>query len=1005
VGAVPSVVLRARRISAHRVLPATPREGLPPCRRALVGVLILACAAILAAFVNACPSSAHAATTGFSIGQAVVATANLNLRATPDRDGTVLSTQFRGAVGKVIDGPVHAGGYSWWNIDFPAGDRGWTVQDLRADASMPRSVGSKLFVGNRVRTTAPTHVRGSHSLSGTLVGVQPAGAAGTVVDTAVEADGLTWWKIDYDSGPDGWSGETALLKIRATGFTSTEVAHLMLLHASYMKLTTALSDHLAPILNTRVDETNAKAVGAAVLEIAKALDDFNVGISGLLGVVVGAAPARPVPADRTNLVRSSIDLFVTRVGGARWNPVQYLRQAALFKTRDTEYQHHLQQAVTLIRDAQSLISQFNKTLAFRNVYPYPATPNGSHTLVGPHGDYDMVQWHLYRSNVYFVRALSDLAGVIGTPGIDYSSMGKPFEALAAIQRNQTHAQFVMAGVFETNPDPFFAVFDATKPLTVDTPQRLNAFSFTWQAKLLPLLGRGLGIDAALIDAMGITMDAWAKSDSAVWHVLVFPDCDTLGNPAGCGGRGESATPLTPEPSPGFTRLEKTSMMHLYEAWRNLNNNLEESAYHFATAYGNRTHATNHVLVGSALEHNVAAVGEMGQVLGRLLGAKDATSFVRPTATERRQMVERAVQHHLPRTLTSVDSALKYWSELRALSQDPGYQDAAQRAMSGLRNAKAAIAKFDPTLPYKDPYPLPPSPNGSRVLVGPHGDYDQYVWNVWRSTMLLTRVMDGVAKSLKIGSPDGDYTNMGRPYFYVPALNNNAMQSTFAMADILPTKTNRFFASLEALKPLILETPRRLHLLQFEWQNTFMTRLGKNSVWDAVVGDAIAVTLDAWTQTDLAVWSGLLMPDCSILKNVSGCTLEDNVVSYSKLSLPAPARPSGSQVLYRFTATAGAADTTFPEPSFPIALTGASLQNLELAAYDDAGFSQLAFSLDPIADRRGTIGPGIATLPLRRTFIIPANSTKYFELRGSVSNMATSGSIATSFGSLGSSVLQ
>ena len=65
-------------------------------------------------------------------------------------------------------------------------------------------------VGARVQTSKTVNVRASGTLTGTLLGTQASGVAGTIVAGPVLADGFTWWQINYDSGVDGWSGEDNL---------------------------------------------------------------------------------------------------------------------------------------------------------------------------------------------------------------------------------------------------------------------------------------------------------------------------------------------------------------------------------------------------------------------------------------------------------------------------------------------------------------------------------------------------------------------------------------------------------------------------------------------------------------------------------------------------------------------------------------------------------------------------------------------------------------------------
>jgi len=84
----------------------------------------------------------------------------------------------------------------------------------------PQSVGAsatavdtnKFTIGDRVETTARLRVRSCADTSCIIPGSQNTGALGTVKGGPRVADGITWWNIDYDSSPDGWSAENWLMK-------------------------------------------------------------------------------------------------------------------------------------------------------------------------------------------------------------------------------------------------------------------------------------------------------------------------------------------------------------------------------------------------------------------------------------------------------------------------------------------------------------------------------------------------------------------------------------------------------------------------------------------------------------------------------------------------------------------------------------------------------------------------------------------------------------------------
>lgn len=69
-------------------------------------------------------------------------------------------------------------------------------------------------VGDRIQLSAQTNVRETGALTGTLLGTQPANTTGTIIGGPIgpDADAITWWQINFDTGVDGWTGHHNLLK-------------------------------------------------------------------------------------------------------------------------------------------------------------------------------------------------------------------------------------------------------------------------------------------------------------------------------------------------------------------------------------------------------------------------------------------------------------------------------------------------------------------------------------------------------------------------------------------------------------------------------------------------------------------------------------------------------------------------------------------------------------------------------------------------------------------------
>lgn len=165
---------------------------------------------------NVSPTAAITSPAG---GASFVAPASITIQANAsDSDGTVSVVEF------FVDGATNLGGdasspYSIVWAGVTEGSYSLTARSTDNQGAMTTSSAVAITV-----TAAPTgqfqiddrvivavdpdlRVRSAASLSGTILGTQLSEAEGTVVAGPTVADGFTWWQIDYDIAPDGWSVE------------------------------------------------------------------------------------------------------------------------------------------------------------------------------------------------------------------------------------------------------------------------------------------------------------------------------------------------------------------------------------------------------------------------------------------------------------------------------------------------------------------------------------------------------------------------------------------------------------------------------------------------------------------------------------------------------------------------------------------------------------------------------------------------------------------------------
>jgi hypothetical protein len=329
-------------------------------------------------------------------------------------------------------------------------------------------------------------------------------------------------------------------------FADEEKTSLLILQSAWMSLQSVMSDYTAFTTSKYVADTNREAIGAATGATVQSIGELNDAIAVLFGVIPHIAGdvghtqmTQMTRADRVAWAYGRLDRALGYVGFSR---SQWSEVAGTYNVGNAEFQDWIRRIVMGLNAAESHLRRFNRDLAYADYHPGPPTTNGSRTVVGPHGDYDEVQWHLWRSVVYFTRAMGSLAQAlrIGSPTGDYAQMGRPYMALAQVNRNAINAMYIFSAAIPTGKDRFFHVLDGIKLLTTQehqgTPMALHFINFEWQATFWPKFGRNPAWDRAVTDAVVITSDAWKQSDHAVWMLMVFPDCSILLNPEGCGGR-------------------------------------------------------------------------------------------------------------------------------------------------------------------------------------------------------------------------------------------------------------------------------------------------------------------------------------------------------------------------------------------------------------------------------------------------------------------------------------
>jgi uncharacterized protein YraI len=141
-------------------------------------------------------------TGGFSIGDTVYVTSDtLNVRSGPGTGYSVIDVIVYSTNGLILDGPVYANGYTWYEIDYVGGtSSGWVAGEYLGYVSTGIGIGSTVYV-----TADLLNVRAGAGTAYAIESTLSYGTEAYVIDGPVYNNGYTWWQIEYSGGYVGWA--------------------------------------------------------------------------------------------------------------------------------------------------------------------------------------------------------------------------------------------------------------------------------------------------------------------------------------------------------------------------------------------------------------------------------------------------------------------------------------------------------------------------------------------------------------------------------------------------------------------------------------------------------------------------------------------------------------------------------------------------------------------------------------------------------------------------------
>lgn len=321
----------------------------------------------------------------------------------------------------------------------------------------------------------------------------------------------------------------------------------------------------------------------------------------------------------------------------------------------------------------------------------------------------------------------------------------------------------------------------------------------------------------------------------------------------------------PSARASFTSAEEAELLKLVNGLDNISEALRYVAY----AIRRGTTAQTQGPLADSLALFVLAARDAERAYGLLL---DVITEQRGTSIyktlEGQSRTERMAQAwwRIDRSVNSLVMAEAALTRAFAANTDSVYQDNVRRARDIWSvAARRYLLWVDRSLAYATP-----NPASFPKVIGPHGDYDQSQWFLWRSHWYALDMLDSVTAAFRADSIQTDYWSVYKTISSTTSIMDAHVQSAGTLAGMTMTSAqvgqDPFFKVLDELEIMTEDTPERYHEIQRE----LATWIGKGrSATLASLSQALIRLTDSWRHADHGVWQQLTFPNCTLATGCGG----------------------------------------------------------------------------------------------------------------------------------------